>query len=99
MLMASLSLMRHTDIQRNNAIKNYLAVLIIAGVFVVFLIQDGIAWKQAITCACGATAGGFAGARIAKQMPVTWLRRVVIAVGFALTAIYTWQYWIKSCIA
>ena len=40
-------------------------------------------------------AGGFIGARVAKRMPVAWLRAMVIAVGFALTLIYTWQYWIR----
>jgi len=95
MVMASLSLMGYQDIQQTNAIKNYLAVLIIASVFVVFLIQGGIAWPQVIICAFGAMSGGFVGARVAKRMPVAWLRGMVIAVGVALTLIYTWQYWLK----
>ncbi len=95
MVMATLSLMGYQDIQQNNAIKNYLAVLIIASVFLVFLSQGGIAWAQTIVCAFGATAGGFIGARVAKRMPLAWLRGMVIAVGIALTLIYTWQYWIR----
>ena len=95
MVMASLSLMGYKNIQQTNAIKNYLAVLIIASVFVVFLSQASIAWPQVIICAIGAMTGGFIGARVAKRMPVAWLRGMVIAVGFALTLIYTWQYWIK----
>lgn len=95
MVMASLSLMGYQNIQQTNAIKNYLAVLIIASVFVVFLAQGNIAWPQVIICALGAMSGGFVGARVAKRMPVAWLRAMVIAVGFALTLIYTWQYWIK----
>lgn len=95
MVMATLSLMGYQDIQQNNAIKNYLAVLIIASVFVVFLTQGGIAWPQVVICALGAMSGGFIGARVAKRMPVAWLRGMVIAVGLVLTAIYTWQYWVK----
>jgi len=95
MVMATLSLIGYQDIQQNNAIKNYLAVLIIACVFVVFMFQGGIAWSQTLVCAVGATSGGFVGAGVAKRMPVAWLRGVVIAVGLALTGIYTWQYWIK----
>lgn len=99
MVMATLSLMGYQDIQQNNAIKNYLAVLIIACVFGVFLLQGGIAWAQTIACAIGATTGGFVGARAAKRMPVSWLRGMVIAVGLCLTVVYTWQYWIKPWLA
>jgi len=95
MVMATLSLMGYQDIQQNNAIKNYLAVLIIASVFCVFLIQGGIAWTPTLVCALGATTGGFIGARVAKRMPVARLRGLVIAVGIALTFLYTWQYWIR----
>ena len=99
MVMATLSLMGYQNIQQTNAIKNYLAVLIIASVFVVFLIQGGIAWPQVIICALGAMSGGFLGGRVAKRMPVAWLRGMVIAVGIALTLIYTWQYWIKPALS
>jgi uncharacterized membrane protein YfcA len=95
MVMATLSLMGYQNIQQSNAIKNFLAVLIVASVFVVFIIQGGIAWPQVIICAPGAMSGGFASARAAKRMSVAWLRGMVIAVGIALTLIYTWQYWIK----
>ena len=95
MVMATLSLMGYQHVQYNNAIKNLLAVMIIASVFVVFLIQGGIAWPQTIACFFGATTGGLIGARVARRLPVAWLRGVVICVGIALTLVYTWQYWIK----
>jgi uncharacterized membrane protein YfcA len=94
MVMATLSLMGYRNLQQNNAVKNFLAVLIIAAVFFVFIVQGGIAWSQTIVCALGATTGGLFGARVAKRMPTAWLRGVVIAVGVALTVVYTWQYWI-----
>lgn len=99
MVLASLSLMGYRDIQQTNAIKNYLAVLIIASVFAVFIVQGGIAWGQTLVCAVGAMTGGFVGASVAKKMPVGWLRGMVIFVGIALTIIYTWQYWLKPAMA
>ena len=75
------------------------AVMIIASVFVVFLIQGGIAWPQTIVCAFGAITGGFIGGSVAKRMPVAWRRGVVIAVGVVLTVAYTWLYWIKPFLA
>ena len=89
--------MRYPDFYEmySNAIKNFLAVMIIASVFVVFLIQGGIAWPQTIVCAFGAITGGFIGGSVAKRMPVAWLRGAVIAVGVVLTVAYTWLYWIK----
>ena len=95
LLMATLSLMGYQNVQHNNALKNLLATLMITSAFVVFLIQDSIAWPQTIACFIGSTTGGLLGARVARRMPMSWLRRVVIVVGFALTAIYTWQYWIR----
>lgn len=95
MVMATLSLMGYQHAQYTNALKNLLAVLIIASVFVVFLIQGGIAWPQTFACFLGATTGGLIGARVARRLPVAWLRGVVIGVGIVLTAVYTWQYWIK----
>lgn len=95
MVMATLSLMGYQHVQYNNAIKNLLAVMIIASVFFVFLIKGGIAWPQTIACFFGATTGGLIGARVARKLPVAWLRGVVVGVGITLTLVYTWQYWIK----
>ena len=98
MVMATLSLMGFQDLQQNNALKNWLATLIISGAFAVFLIQGSIAWPQTMACFAGSMAGGLLGARVARRLPIVWLRSVVVLVGLVLTAVYTWQYWIKPLI-
>jgi uncharacterized protein len=35
-----------------------------------------------------ATAGGYAGAHVARRLPALWLKNLVIAVGTTLTLIY-----------
>ena len=81
MVMASLSLMGYKNVQYSNAIKNFLAVMIIASVFVVFLIQGGIAWPQTIVCAFGAITGGFIGGSGRQGVPVAWRRGAGVAGG------------------
>ena len=95
LLLATLSLMGYQNVQHNNALKNLLAAITIASAFVVFLVQGSIAWPQTAVCLLGSITGGLIGARVARRMSVIWLRRLVITVGFILTGIYTWQYWIK----
>ena len=38
--------------------------------------------------AVAATLGGFAGARLARRMPVQWIRAIVIATGLAMSAVF-----------
>ena len=35
-----------------------------------------------------ATLGGFAGARLARRLPVVWVRAIVIVTGLAMSALF-----------
>ena len=52
-LFATLSPMGFQNIQQNNALKNWLAMLIIFSAFVVFLILGNIAWPRGVVVAMG----------------------------------------------
>ena len=45
-------------------------------------------WPEAIVMALAATIGGYAGAPIAKALPASAVRLIVIAVGFGMSAIF-----------
>jgi uncharacterized membrane protein YfcA len=86
MMLAALSLMGHTDIHQMNGIKNLLAVAI-NGIAILYLaFTDLILWPQAVGMAAGAIAGGVAGAGTARRLGRPVVRRIVIAVGFAMAA-------------
>jgi uncharacterized membrane protein YfcA len=71
------------DLQEINAIKNVLAGLVNGVAAVVFVFAAHVAWLPVALIAAGATVGGVAGARIARRLPPTALRVVVVIVGLA----------------
>jgi len=59
---------------------------------VVFFIAIGtIYWPQAIIMLVAAIAGGYAGARIARQVPVQRLRLGISLLNFGITAAFFWK--------
>ena len=84
-MLATLSIMGHSDIHQMNGVKNLLAVFI-NGVAATYLIWAGlVSWPDALVMAPGAVIGGVAGAGVARRIGRTAVRRVVIAIGFAMT--------------
>jgi uncharacterized membrane protein YfcA len=85
MMLAALSLMGHTDIHQMNGVKNLLAVAI-NGIAIMYLVfTDLIIWDDALVMAVGAIIGGVAGAGTARRVGRPMARKIVIAVGFAMT--------------
>lgn len=69
------------DMQRINAVKNVLAVLVNGIAALVFVIATHIDWGAAGLIACGGIVGGQVGARIGRKLPPWGLRLVIICVG------------------
>src|SRR5262249_20593190 len=91
LMMSSLSLMGVGDIHRVNALKTVLAacinVLSVAG----FWYYRQVVWKYALPMMVTSIIGGYLGARLSRRMNKTFLRWVVITIGFGLTAYYFWK--------
>jgi uncharacterized membrane protein YfcA len=85
LMLGTLGFMGLTNIHRMNGLKNwggFCMNLVAAGVFAV----SGIVhWPVAATMAVGAVAGGYAGSRLAQRIGPTWVRRAIVAIGFATT--------------
>jgi len=89
LMLSSLAFVGIPNIHHMNAVKSILAAGMNGVTIAVFLLSGVIVWKYAIVMALSATAGGYAGARIARQMPVAWVRAIVVTIGFVV-AIYSW---------
>lgn len=85
-LIGLLGLALSQDIQEVNAIKNVLAGLVNAVAALVFVLFATVAWLPAALIAVGSAAGGTLGASIARRMPPTALRGVVVVVGIVAIA-------------
>jgi len=60
---------------------------------VVVFVRDGLVdWRYALPMAAAAILGGYAGARVARRLPASYVRYAVIAIGFGLSAYYFIRY-------
>ncbi len=88
MMLATLGLSQNGDYHRLNALKNMLATVIAAVAIVVFVAGGVVAWPQAAVMIPGVAIGGWSGVWVAKRVPQTAMRAVVIAVGLFLAVYY-----------
>ena len=88
MMLATLGLSQAGDYHRLNALKNMLAVVIAAVAIVVFVAGGVVAWPQAVVMIPGVAIGGWSGVWVAKRVPQTIMRAIVIAVGLFLAVYY-----------
>ena len=90
LLMAVLGIGVDDDLQRHNATKNVLALLVNAVAAVVFIAVAEVDWAVAGLIALGAILGGQIGAGVGRRLPATALRAVIVLVGVvALVALLT----------
>ncbi|WP_119157218.1 sulfite exporter TauE/SafE family protein [Caldimonas tepidiphila] len=88
LMMASLAIAGHEDVQEINAIKNLLSAVIYSVTVVTFIVAGAVSWPHTLVMIVTATLGGYAGASMARRVPALWLRRAVIATGVLLTLYY-----------
>jgi uncharacterized membrane protein YfcA len=86
LMLASLGVIGLRDIHEMNALKTVLASLINLVATVVFLFGGLIDWPRAGVMTAGALVGYFVGSHYSQRIPQAWVRRIVTAVGFILSA-------------
>jgi uncharacterized membrane protein YfcA len=84
LMLAALSLMGHSDIHQMNGLKNLLATCINVVAAVYFAFAGLVFWRDAFFLAAGAVTGGVAGVHVARRIGRTAVRRIVVAIGFAM---------------
>ncbi|GAA2478790.1 sulfite exporter TauE/SafE family protein [Streptomyces thermolineatus] len=79
--MALMGVLLHEDVQRINAVKNVLAMVVngVAAVFFVFVADFD--WAAVGLIALGAAVGGQIGAKVGRRLPPAVLRGLIVAVG------------------
>lgn len=87
-LLALFSALGFRDLNLMNGLKNILSFVLSAASVVTFTLAGIVYWPQAFVMMIAATAGGYAGARLARILPKTVVRNIVVLVGFAMTAVF-----------
>ena len=83
MLLAALGAFLPDDMQRLNALKGLLSLVISAVAVVYFALFGPVAWAAAAVMAVASLAGGQLGVRVAKRLSAAALRWVVVVFGTA----------------
>ena len=84
LMLAALGLIGLTDMHEMNGLKNLLAISINGIAVIYFAVSRAILWTDGGIMAVASTAGGYLGARVAKRLGVTFVRRAVVAIGLAM---------------
>ncbi|GAB3882685.1 sulfite exporter TauE/SafE family protein [Microbispora bryophytorum] len=69
------------DLQRVNAAKNLLSLLVNATAAVLFAFIAPVDWAAVLMVALGSAVGGFLGARLGRRLPAPLLRGFIVVVG------------------
>lgn len=87
-LLALFSLWGMSNLHQMNGLKSCLS-FVLSGVSVAIFAAAGLVeWQQAVVMMLASTAGGYAGAPLARMMPKNILRTVIAAIGFSMSAVF-----------
>jgi uncharacterized protein len=92
LMLAALGLIGLTDLHQMNGLKNVLAVAINGVAALYFILAKSIVWSDVGTMMAGTIAGGFIGAKIARRLGRTFVRRFVVGIGLTMAA----ALWIRG---
>ncbi|WP_336088314.1 sulfite exporter TauE/SafE family protein [Nocardia sp. SSK8] len=81
LLLGLLGVFVHEDIQRLNAVKNVLALIVNAVSASIFIVIAEVNWQAVALIAVGSIIGGQLGARVGRKLPPNVLRAVIVIVG------------------
>ncbi len=87
MLLGILGVLLHDRLQRVNALKNVLSLVINAVALVAFGIFGPVAWDAVLVIAVASLLGGYGGARVARRIPTPALRVGVVLYGVTVALV------------
>nr|WP_325252340.1 sulfite exporter TauE/SafE family protein [Amylibacter sp.] len=87
-LLALFSLWGMRNIHEMNGLKNGLSFALSAVSVAAFAVSGLVEWPQAVVMMVAATLGGYAGAPVARILPKSAVRAIVIGVGLSMSAVF-----------
>ncbi|MDS1138697.1 sulfite exporter TauE/SafE family protein [Nitratireductor indicus] len=87
-LLALFSFWGMRDLNAMNGLKNGLSFILSAISVATFALAGIVAWPQAVVMMAAATIGGYAGAPLARALPASVVRGIVILVGAVMSLVF-----------
>ncbi|MFF1786236.1 sulfite exporter TauE/SafE family protein [Kitasatospora sp. NPDC058243] len=81
LLLALMGMLLQEDLQRINAVKNALAMVVNGVAALFFLFTSTVNWAAAGLIAAGSLVGGLFGAKVGRRLPPAALRGIIVVVG------------------
>ncbi|PZG19030.1 sulfite exporter TauE/SafE family protein [Nonomuraea aridisoli] len=81
LLIGLLGILLDDGLQRLNAAKNVLVVLVNGTAAILYTLVADVDWLAVLLVALGSIAGGFLGARLGRRLPAPILRAVIVCIG------------------
>lgn len=88
LLLALFGMLGQSNLHAANGSKNVVSALLTAIAVLVYAGGGLVAWPQALVMMVAATAGGYAGARLARRLPPQVLRAAIVVIGLAMAAAF-----------
>lgn len=79
------------DIHAANGLKNFFAICINGVAAGIFIVRGAVIWPAALVMIVGASAGGYAGAHLARRIGKGKARVAVVVIGLVITGVLLWQ--------
>jgi uncharacterized membrane protein YfcA len=92
MMLSSLSILGMTDILQMNALTSMFSLCVNGVAAVLFISTNMVDWRYVLPMALAAVIGGYGAAGVARRIGRVAVRRFVITVGFAMSAILFFRY-------
>lgn len=93
MLLALYAFAGMHDMNRMNGLKSWASALVSAISVVAFVAAGIIDWRAALVMIPACIVGSWLGARWSRRLPLVWLKRLVVAVGLSLSAVFFVRAW------
>jgi uncharacterized membrane protein YfcA len=88
-LLAVLGIFVHDSLQRLNALKSLLSLVINSLALAVFTLFGPVDWRSVAVIAPASLLGGYVGARLARRVPANLLRGLIVVFGLVV-AVWLW---------
>jgi hypothetical protein len=85
LMMATWGLLGALDLKALNGPRTFLVTAANSVAVMVFIIAGAVRWPQTLTMLIGATAGGYAGARLGRRLPATLVRLATLLFAAGIT--------------
>lgn len=88
LLLALFGVLGQKNLHAMNGLKNQVSALLTLIAVSLYAWGGLIAWREALVMMGGAMLGGYAGARVARRLPMVWLRRAIVATGLTMSGVF-----------